>query len=52
MRTGGLMGRDLKARPVMTKMRDVRNAIAENRIPIGLDHAQLDRHDSQLGAPG
>jgi hypothetical protein len=46
MRTGGLLDRRMDPRPALQRMRDIRNAILENKLPSSLDARQLDRADT------
>ncbi|MHA7812218.1 MAG: endo-1,4-beta-xylanase [Phycisphaerales bacterium] len=43
MRMGGLLDRRLEPRPAMQSLRNLRNAIVDNRPPKGLEASQLDR---------
>ncbi|MCR9074784.1 MAG: hypothetical protein NXI07_01965 [bacterium] len=46
MRSGGLLDRRMEPRPALQHMREIRNAILENKLPASLDASQLDRADT------
>lgn len=43
MRTGGLLDRRMESRPAMTRFRDLRTSIIDQRLPSGLEASVLER---------